>query len=245
MPIPDYETLMLPVLRLFAEGKSSVSECVPHLQRQFDISDEDAAILVNSGKTTLLQDRAHWARTYLSKAGLLSSPKRSIHVITDQGREVLASSPPRIDKRFLTRYPDFRNWLELSRSTISDIATHDVPSIPAALDITPVDNGQTPEDAMEAAYGLLNAALRDDLLTLLLQLTPQRFEHVILDLLMAMGYGGGVSERGMVTKMTGDGGIDGISMKMPLALMPFTFKLRNMPLTIALAVLISSSSLAR
>lgn len=210
MPIPDYETLMLPVLRLFAEGKSSVSECIPHLQHQFAISDEDASILVNSGKKTRLQDRAHWARTYLSKAGLLTSPKRSMHVITERGREVLASNPSRIDKRFLSRFPDFTTWLELSRSAGPDIPSQEAPGVLTSPDITPIDDRQTPEDAMEAASGLLNAALRDELLTLLLQLTPQRFEHVILDLLMAMGYGGGASERGMVTKMTGDGGIDGI-----------------------------------
>lgn len=93
MPIPDYETLMLPVLRLFADGAGSVSDCLPRIREEFNISDEEAAEMLPSGRVTLLSNRAHWARTYLSKAGLLTSPKRNVHVITDLGRKILAANP--------------------------------------------------------------------------------------------------------------------------------------------------------
>ena len=82
MPVPDYETLMLPVLRLFADGAENVSECLPELREQFDITEEEAAEMLPSGRATFLSNRAHWARTYLSKAGLLTSPKRNLHVIS-------------------------------------------------------------------------------------------------------------------------------------------------------------------
>ncbi|MDH2327511.1 restriction endonuclease [Cereibacter sp. SYSU M97828] len=213
MSIPDYETLMLPVLRLFADGVSNVAACVPRLKEQFNISDEEAAELIPSGTTTILQSRAHWARTYLAKAGLLSSPKRNLHVITDTGRAVLARMPTKIDNAYLANFDGFNDWIDQSRAgsiaTGNDGALEGAPK-ESRPDITPIDERQTPEDAMEAASSLLSAALRDELLALLYQVTPQRFERLILELLTSMGYGGGDAARGMTTKATGDGGIDGI-----------------------------------
>lgn len=211
MPIPDYETLMLPVLRLFADGAESVSECLPKLREQFDITDEEASEMLPSGRQTLLSNRAHWARTYLAKAGLLTSPKRNLHVITELGRKVLASNPDRLDNSVLSQFEEFTVWIDQSRSGDSERPREDSGEAKAAsVDMTPIDERQTPEDAMEAASGLLDAALRDELLALLHQLSPQRFERVILDLLTSMGYGGGDAARGLTTKTTGDGGIDGI-----------------------------------
>lgn len=212
LPIPDYETLMLPVLKLFAEGKPNVAACVPEIKQAFQITDEEAAELLPSGRTTLLQSRVHWARTYLAKAGLLASPKRNQHVITDLGRQTLSANPPRIDNEYLSRFQGFTDWIVQSRSPdrTSEANGESNSSSPRQVDVTPIDDSQTPEDALEAASSLLNAALRDELLGLLHQLSPQRFERVILDLLSAMGYGGGNASRGMTTKATGDGGIDGI-----------------------------------
>jgi len=211
MSIPDYETLMLPVLRLFADGAQNVSECLPKLREQFDITDEEAQEMLPSGRQTLLSNRAHWARTYLAKAGLLTSPKRNLHVITDLGRKVLASNPDRLDNSALSQFEEFTVWIDQSRAGDSERPGEDSGEAKATpVDIIPIDERQTPEDAMEAASGLLDAALRDELLALLHQLSPQRFERVILDLLTSMGYGGGDAARGLTTKTTGDGGIDGI-----------------------------------
>ena len=205
MPLPDYETLMLPVLKLFATGAENVAACLPKIKEEFGISDEDAAELLSSGSKTTLLSRTHWARTYLAKAGLLTSPKRNLHVITDLGKDVLASNPERIDNAYLARFDVFTDWVKKSRE-----ATVDGQTLPRASDLAPIGERQTPEDAMAAASGLLNAALKDELLTILHQMSPQRFERVILDLLTAMGYGGGDLARSMMTKTTGDGGIDGI-----------------------------------
>lgn len=209
MAIPDYETLMLPVLKLFSSGAKNVSECLPAVKREFDITDQEAEELLPSGRVTVLQSRTHWARTYLSKAGLLESPKRNLHVITDLGRQVLARNPQRIDNTFLDQFGTFAEWRNAANATSGGDDT-----------VTPakIDDSQTPEDAIEAADRLLKSALRDELLALLLDLSPQRFERVILDLLAAMGFGGGNLANGHMTKTTGDGGIDGIIHEDALAL---------------------------
>ena len=203
MPVPDYETLMLPVLRLFEGGAKNVAECVPHIKEQFGISDEEAEELIPSGRITILQSRTHWARTYLSKAGLLHSPSRNLHLITEKGRALLARNPARIDNDLLNQFEGFSDWVQRSKSG-SSLEVADASPSPTVVD------SQTPDDAMAAASAILNAALVDDLGEALRGLTPQRFERLILDLLIAMGYGGGDIENGRMTKVTGDGGIDGI-----------------------------------
>ncbi len=202
MTIPDYETLMLPVLKLFASGANNVAECLPAIKQQFSITDEEAEELLPSGRVTVLQSRTHWARTYLSKAGLLTSPKRNLHIITQVGKEVLAQNPEGIDNRFLDKFGAFADWRKSATSEGETESGHNIP--------TRIDDSQTPEDAMEAASKLLHSALRDELLGMLYDLSPQRFERVILDLLAAMGFGNGQHANGHVTKATGDGGIDGI-----------------------------------
>lgn len=205
MPIPDYETLMLPVLKLFNDGANNVAECLPQLKSQFSITDEEAEELIPSGRVTLLSNRAHWARTYLSKAGLLESPKRNHHRITERGRKVLQDAPDRIDNSFLKTFDNFTDWVEQSRPSDATKATntHSETEKRSALD-------STPEDALAEASALLDAALRDELLELLHSVTPVRFERIILDLLNGMGYGGGRLSSSQLTKAGADGGIDGV-----------------------------------
>lgn len=210
MAIPDYEKLMLPVLKLFADGAKNVAECLPAIKHQFAITDEEAEELLPSGRVTVLQSRTHWARTYLSKAGLLESPKRNLHVITALGREVLAKNPATIDNKFLDQFGSFNAW-RTSASGHGEGGVH----VPEPVRI---DDNQTPEDAMEAANRLLESALRDELLGMLYDLSPQRFERVILDLLGAMGFGNGNLSNGHLTKTAGDGGIDGIIFEDALGL---------------------------
>jgi restriction system protein len=206
MPVPDYETMMLPVLKLFSEGARSVSDCVPPLKELHHLTDEEAAELLPSGRKTKLADRAHWARTYLSKAGLLASPKRNVHVITERGRQVLEQNPARIDNAFLDKFEDFAGWRNQSRLREREMPGEDE----LVADLPALPDRQTPEDAMQTAYQTLSAALRDDLLGLLREMNPIRFERLILDLLKAMGYGAGRLGSNRMTSATGDGGIDGI-----------------------------------
>lgn len=212
MPIPDYETFMLPVLRLFGQGVKNVAECLPGLKAEFGITEDEAAELLPSGRVTVLQSRAHWARTYLSKAGLLESPKRNQHVITEKGREVLASNPTRIDNAFLDGFEGFRDWRvrASSEAVVTDLSPEQPINRPTIPSTAQIESAQTPEDAMASAHMVMNAALRDDLLALLQTMNPVRFERLILDLLAAMGYGGGDLNNGRMTRATGDGGIDGV-----------------------------------
>jgi restriction system protein len=97
MSVPDFQTFMLPVRKLFAGGATNVAQCLPALKEQFAISEEEASELIPSGRMTVLASRAHWARTYLGKAGLLESPRRNVHIITEKGRRVLATEPASIN----------------------------------------------------------------------------------------------------------------------------------------------------
>jgi len=199
---------MLPVLRLFNDGAKNVAECLPHIKELYGISEEEAEKLIPSGRVTLLANRTHWARTYLSKAGLLTSPKRNEHVITAAGKEVLAQNPKRIDNAFLKEFAVFSDWIEQSKARAGgDISANDDP--PTTLTEV-VEAQSTPEDTLESASALLDSALRDELLALLQQISPTRFERVILNLLNAMGYGGGQLSSTALTKASGDGGIDGV-----------------------------------
>lgn len=193
---------MLPVLRLIEGGAQNVSECVPKIKAEFGITDEEAEEIIPSGSMTVLQSRTHWARTYLAKAGLLASPKRNHHVITEVGRRFLATNPAFISTKTLDQFEGFKDWR--TQGGPGDARTGSPAVYPA------INESQTPQDAMEAADAMLTSALRDDLLSLLQEITPQRFERLILDLLSAMGYGGGDIANGHMTKASGDGGIDGI-----------------------------------
>jgi restriction system protein len=203
--VPSYETLMLPVLRMFENGARNVADCVPQVKEKFGISEEEAEELLPSGRVTVLQSRTHWARTYLSKANLLTSPKRNLHVITERGRAVLRQNPERIDNSFLTQFEEFGEWRQRTASTGDEQQTGAVVG-----GVSVAQTGQTPDDAIASADRLLKAELSDELLSLILEVTPQRFERIILDLLAAMGFGKGDLKNGHMTKSSGDGGIDGV-----------------------------------
>jgi restriction system protein len=203
VPVPDFQTLMLPVLTAFADGCENVSQVIPRLRAEFGVTPQDAEELIPSGRKTRLADRAHWARTYLSKAGLLESPSRNTHHITERGRQVLATSPTRIDSEMLSKFEDFSTWKERS-----------IPSVPRAVgkaksDVTS-DVFQTPEEQIAGAFATLETELQAEILDLVTAMQPVRFERLILDLLNAMGYGAGALSASMMTKASGDGGIDGI-----------------------------------
>lgn len=193
---------MLPVLKLFAEGKSSVPECIDDIKKQFSITDEEAEELIPSGRMSLLYNRVHWARTYLGKAGLLRSPKRGTHEITNLGIKFLEKNPTELNAKTLTQFKDFQNWKE--KQSTNEFLTS------GTSEKNLFDDEQTPEDAMQSASNLLNAALRDELINALVQMNPTRFESIILELLSAMGFGKGREDYGSLTPTSGDGGIDGV-----------------------------------
>lgn len=202
MPIPDYQTLMLPILRLADDGQEHrFRDAVERLATEFLITDEERAELLPSGTAPLFDNRVGWARTYLKQAGLLQSEKRGIFQITDCGRQLLAKNPKQVDVELLDQYEEFREFRTRKRG----ISKSTVPS----REPEPVTD-QTPEDALAAAYSKLRENLEVDLLDQVKAASPSFFERLVIDLLVSMGYGGSRQDAGRAIGRSGDGGIDGI-----------------------------------
>ncbi|MGH7815391.1 MAG: restriction endonuclease [Candidatus Binataceae bacterium] len=200
MAVPTYDSFMLPLLRLAADGKEhSLKACGIELAKQFNLTPEDLALLLPSGRHTVLASRVGWSRTYLKMAGLLEIPTRGKIRITDAGKEVLNHPPDRIDAKFLRQFPGFAEFQ--ARRKIQNGA-HDEPP--------PGSSEGTPEEILEDAYQSLRESLANDLLSRVKVCSPQFFERLVVDLLLAMGYGGSRAEAGRTVGHSGDGGIDGI-----------------------------------
>jgi restriction system protein len=206
MAIPDYQTIMLPLLRLASDGhEHRFRDAVERLASEFGITDEERAELLPSGTAPLFDNRVGWARTYLKQAGLLLSPKRGLFQITKSGRALLAENPPQIDVALLDRYEPFREF----RSRRRDKSESDV-----GPEIKPLEqesaSDQTPEDALATAYQKLRRNIEAEVLDQVRAASPAFFERLVIDLLVAMGYGGSRQDAGRAIGRSGDEGIDGI-----------------------------------
>lgn len=208
MPVPDFQTLMLPLLRALASGKPGVKDCLPDLAEGLGLTEEEVRATIKSGNQTVLYNRAQWARTYMAKAGLLDSPRRGISVVTDLGRSVLAENPDRIDNALLMRFGSFERWRETSRRPRGAPQAED-PAGPIPVFFAEGDI-ETPHERIAASVLALENELADDLLQRLLRGTPDFFERAVLDLLVAMGYGRGREGAGRRLGRSGDGGVDGV-----------------------------------
>ena len=183
MAVPDYQTLMLPVLRLSGTGEIRVPEAAERIADEFGLTTEERDQRLASGRQRLLHNRVHWAKFYMSKAGLIASPRRGLFTITDEGRRLLSERPDRIDGTRLLKIPSFAEFYK------RDAPAHPQQPVSEAPALVEPDR-TTPEEQIEIAYVSLNTALREELIQRILQNTPDFFEGVIVDLLVAMGYGG-------------------------------------------------------
>jgi len=198
MAIPDYQTLMLPLLKFASDQKEhSVQEAIKTLAIQFNLTEEEKREMLPSGQQEIFFNRVGWARTYLKKAELLSSPKRGTFVITERGKKVLTSNPNRIDNKLLTNYEEFREFRKRKTEVYID---------------DPSGGGQekTPEEAFETAYENLRTELSSDILEHLKKSDPTLFEKIVIEVLVKMGYGGSLRDAGKAIGKSGDEGIDGI-----------------------------------
>jgi len=205
MAIPDYQSLMLPLLKHAARGETRVPDVANKLADEFGLTTEERDQLLPSGRQKVLNNRIHWAKFYMAKAGLIDQPRRGRFVASEQGREVLARNPSRINVETLLEYPAFRDFY---RSTNSDIEEEQATHGPAAS--TASDTDRTPEEQIEAAHLALQSALREELLQRILQNSSTFFEQVIVELLVAMGYGGSLRNASAQLGRSGDGGVDGV-----------------------------------
>jgi restriction system protein len=204
MAIPDFQTLMLPVLQFAADKLDhSSNDLVEHICKMFRLTDEERKASISGGKQTLVLNRVSWARSYLKIAGLLETPKRGIFRITPSGLETLEEKPNRVDLKFLRKFPEYLAWRTssserpLDNSGVGETSSNVAPLL-------------SPEEQLEAAYGTLRQTVAADIRERLLGLSPRRFEVVVVDLLVAMGYGGSRRDAAEVTGKSGDEGIDGL-----------------------------------
>lgn len=199
MPIPNYETLMLPILRFLSDDSvKKTREIVKHAIGEFNITAEEAKQLIPSGRAKLIDNRVGWACTYLRRHGLISSPQRGQNTITKDGLELLSKNPERIDNNLLKQlYP--------CESDAEEGQTE-----------TPVSKSdwiaaeKTPEEIIGTQNQIVHEALASDLLDHVSQVEPDQFERIVVDLLLAMGYGGTVEDAGSAIGRSNDGGIDGV-----------------------------------
>jgi restriction system protein len=201
MPIPDYQTLMLPLLRFAGDGNDHTTrEAVEVLATEFQLTPAERNELLPSGQQPIFSNRVGWANSYLKKAGLLESPRRGALRITARGKQVLGDNPARIDVKFLERFPEFIEFRDASRNNRETPTTESVA----------ITTNQTPEEALELAYQSLRHSLAQDILSRILSCSPTFFERLVVELLVKMGYGGSRRDAGERIGQSGDGGIDGI-----------------------------------
>jgi restriction system protein len=205
MPVPGYETYMLPLLRLAAVGEVKIRDCVDRIAQELNLSTDAVNELLPSGKQTRFANRVHWAKTYLTQAKLLETTGRGRFKATERGIAVLRDNPDRIDNNFLAQFPEFQEFA--TRHTVETQT-----EVPAPTTVV------TPEESIEQAFDDITDELRANLLERIRSASPAFFERLIVDLLIRMGYGGSRSEAGRRVGGTGDGGIDGIINEDPLGL---------------------------
>jgi restriction system protein len=200
MAVPDFQSVMLPLLKVLGDGEEhSLHEVISTLADQFDLTDEERRELLPSGRQAKLDNRVGWARTYLKKAGLLESTGRGKFRINDRGLDVLRENPLEINVKYLEQFSEFLEF--------RDGSTRD-----ANIDLKDdaADKIKTPEEILEAGYQNLRGDLAQDLLDRIMGCSPEFFEKLVVDLLVAMGYGGSRKDAGEAVGRSGDGGIDGI-----------------------------------
>ena len=200
MAVPDYQTLMLPLLKIAADEKEhSLKEALDVLSKEFDLSADELSELLPSGTQTIIYNRIGWARTYMKKAGLLTAPKRGHFQITERGKELLQKNPDKINVKLLNQYDEFISFRATHR-------TKDIEGTPEEKS----DEFGTPEEALEYGYQKIISNLSEGILSSVKECSPQFFEKLVVDLLVQIGYGGSRKEAGEVLGKSGDGGIDGI-----------------------------------
>ena len=204
MTVPGYQMFMLPLVKLASdEAEHTVNEAIETLAVQLHLTEEDRRELLPSGQEPRFDNRVGWARTYLTKARLLEATGRGRFRITERGRDVLASHPQGIDNRFLRQFPEFLEFV--NGPTSGNVRLNGGPSSHEADE----EPRQTPEEALEMIHQAMRQQLAQDLVARIRSCSSRFFERMVVDLLVAMGYGGSRRDAGEAVGQSGDGGIDG------------------------------------
>jgi restriction system protein len=199
MSIPDFQTIMLPLLQVAGDGKEhSIHDFVDQLAKFFKLSEEQLNELIPSGKQPIFYNRVGWARTYLSKSGLVVMTHRPYYRITGRGNEILKQNPARIDMKFLKQFPEYIQFKEVESAHKPKVQHPEV------------KDNKTPEEVLEDAYQEVRDSLAEEVLENVMGCSPAFFERLVVELLVKMGYGGSRQDAARAVGQSGDGGIDGI-----------------------------------
>ena len=201
MAIPDYQTVMLPLLKLAGDKKEhSIRETIDYIADLFKLTEKERKDVLPSGRSYIIDNRVGWARTYLKKAGLLEDTKRSHFQITAKGTEVLSQSPKEIGVKFLQQFPEFLEFRK--RKDGGDEVDQE--------QVIQEEISQTPQELLEYGYQKIKRDLAQELVESIKKCSPRFFEQLVVELLLRMGYGGSLKDAGKAIGQSGDGGIDGI-----------------------------------
>ncbi len=197
MAVPDFQSMMLPLLEAIADGaEHSNAEIAEIIAARLGVTNSDREIMLPSGQQTVFTNRAAWAKAYLKKAGLLQSPKRGTLQLTANGTKALSEKPDRINIRYLRKFESFEKFRSAPDVSETPVVSDDVVAA-------------TPEELIDAGYQSLRDELIVEIIEQVKRCSPQFFERLVVKLLVAMGYGGSLEDAGQVLGRSGDGGIDG------------------------------------
>jgi restriction system protein len=203
MPVPDFQSFMLPMLKITADGSEHpMADLRERLSREMGLSPEDLQERLPSGMQTKYQNRVAWSAVYLYRAGVLDRPRRGVFQITDRERNLLAEKLEKITIRLLCRFSEFKDFRERRPDSPDD-----VPLKPISPEI---DTVQTPEERLEFSFQDLQNSLANEVLDAVKRASPEFFEQLVVKLLVAMGYGGSIQDAGRAVGKAGDEGVDGI-----------------------------------
>jgi len=200
MPIPDFQSLMLPILEYYGDKLEHGSQdALGYLKIKLKLTDEETKELLPSGKQYRFNNRVGWAIIYLKKSGLLSRPSRGKYIITQRGLEVLRERPERINMKYLEKFQEYLDFKDFRKENIDDESQS-----------VELDRISTPQELLESSYQELRRQLSHDLLERVKQSSPSFFEGLVVDLLLKLGYGGSRYDAGQAIGRSGDDGIDGV-----------------------------------
>lgn len=205
--IPSYQEFMRPILEIAdaANGQEvKLRDLITQIANLFELTELEREETLPSGKQSILDNRVGWAKTYLTKAGLLESTRRAHFIITQRGKEAISSPNTNIDNAYLKQFAEFNVFQQQTKDPTNK------------LNEVPVEQDITPDEALRAAYKKINDALAQDILYRTRQVTPAFFEDLLIELLVAMGYGGSGEGAAHAIGKTGDNGVDGVIDQDPL-----------------------------
>lgn len=201
MAIPDFQSIMLPLLRFCADSREHTNrEAIETLAQEFRLTEEERKQLLPSGQQCVFENRVAWARAHMKMAGLIENTSRGIFRITNRGNQLLKKSPAEINLRVLREFPEYLEARDRNQVNKTEDASKD----------SDEQESKTPAERLEEAYEILRKNLASELLSQLKSASPTFFEKVVVEVIVKMGYGGSRKDAGQAIGRSGDEGIDGI-----------------------------------